>query len=123
MKTVTKLNANARKWVRALRSGKFKQTKKVLARVRAGETRYCCLGVACELYRRETKEIEKKVVKNVVYFDDKQFTLLRDVQSWLGLEGDCGEYEGSSLAEQNDDGVKFEKIADIIESQPKGLFR
>ena len=39
------MNANAKKWVRALRSGKYKQGREWL---RAGDT-FCCLGVACEL--------------------------------------------------------------------------
>ncbi len=35
------------KWVRALRSGKFKQGAMRLASESVDGTRYCCLGVAC----------------------------------------------------------------------------
>ena len=39
-------------WVEALRSGGYKQGRK---RLRYGDT-YCCLGVLCDLYRKETGE-------------------------------------------------------------------
>ena len=46
----------AKKWVAALRSGKYRQGKRRL-RV-AGDTRkqdsFCCLGVLCDVYRTET---------------------------------------------------------------------
>ncbi len=35
-----------KKWVEALRSGKYKQGKKVL---RSGNEKFCCLGVLCDL--------------------------------------------------------------------------
>jgi hypothetical protein len=42
----TKLNPNAQKWVEALRSGKYQQTRYLISRK---DGKYCCLGVACEL--------------------------------------------------------------------------
>ena len=39
--------ANRKKWVAALRSGKFKQGKKQLK----ANNKFCCLGVACELFK------------------------------------------------------------------------
>lgn len=41
------MNGNAKKWVEALRSGKYRQTKYQLAK----RGRYCCLGVGCEVAR------------------------------------------------------------------------
>lgn len=41
----------ALKWAAALRSGEFKQGR---GRLRTSDGGHCCLGVACELYRRET---------------------------------------------------------------------
>ena len=60
-------------------------------------------------------------------------TLTRSVADWLGISqpGGCdwqsGEYEylkgkRTTLMEKNDSGVPFSEIADIIESEPKGLF-
>jgi hypothetical protein len=37
--------ANRKKWVKALRSGKYKQTSGRLVR----DGKYCCLGVACDV--------------------------------------------------------------------------
>jgi hypothetical protein len=39
---------NIRKWVKALKSGKFEQTTGQLFDNK--ENKYCCLGVACRLY-------------------------------------------------------------------------
>lgn len=37
------------KWIAALRSGEYKQTKGRLLRKWRGEDRFCCLGVLCEV--------------------------------------------------------------------------
>jgi hypothetical protein len=39
------------KWVTALRSGEY---KKGIYRLHTKDGRYCCLGVLCDLYRKET---------------------------------------------------------------------
>jgi hypothetical protein len=45
------MNKNAaKKWVEALRSGKYAQARNIL---RDDDT-FCCLGVLCEVYREET---------------------------------------------------------------------
>ena len=43
------INANAAKWLDALRSGKYRQASESL-RTNEG---YCCLGVACDVYHQE----------------------------------------------------------------------
>lgn len=40
---------NIRKWVRALRSGNYKQGQGTLCKYDRGEFRYCCLGVVSDL--------------------------------------------------------------------------
>ncbi len=42
----------ANKWVKALRSGKYTQTKNHLC----DSVGHCCLGVLCELYIKDTKD-------------------------------------------------------------------
>jgi len=50
-----KLNPVAQKWVKALRSGKYKQGRNRLRK----KDRFCCLGVLCELERPRAKEIQR----------------------------------------------------------------
>ncbi len=51
----TKLNKNEKLLVEALESGSYSQAIGTLREYRKGKkTRYCCLGVACQVYKRET---------------------------------------------------------------------
>jgi hypothetical protein len=111
------VNDNAKKWVAALRSGEFKQTKGRLRDTKG----FCCLGVACEVYRRETGNGE--------WDDDGLFqgtgeVLPRNVLRWLSLSrpNGSGSELGVCLTERNDKGASFAEIADLIESEPDGLF-
>ncbi len=115
------LNKNAKKWVEALRSGKYKQTRSVL-RDRVG---FCCLGVACDLYAQE----HPRAKWEDGYFMDKADTLPKTVQKWLGLRVEDGSTDAESLVDFNDGNKDldvrphtFNEIADIIESKPAGLF-
>lgn len=48
------------RWVKALKSGKYKQVKGTLKGVRPdGEVGYCCLGVLCDLYIKDRKKNKK----------------------------------------------------------------
>jgi hypothetical protein len=116
------LNDNAKKWVAALRSGKYKQTRHVLC----DRNGHCCLGVACEVaiengvpLTRESTEFGR------VLFNVYALSLLPyQVRDWLGLRNAGGTYGDGSLLHDNDSrGLTFEQIADIIESEPSGLFR
>jgi hypothetical protein len=115
------LNKNARKWVEALRSGKFKQSRFVLR----NEEGFCCLGVACEVAVREGVIPEARAGKDRYDYDNEISSLPERVQNWLGLRTPYGYAEGyQSLESLNDSGeYSFEQIANVIESKPKGLFR
>jgi hypothetical protein len=109
------LNANAKKWVKALRSGEYKQGN---MRLRSGDE-FCCLGVACDLYGARNG---KKWQGN--YFMGNNARLPEAVKDWLGLASALGVSFGmKSLAMLNDAGASFSEIADIIESEPEGLFK
>lgn len=129
----------AKKWVSALRSGKYTQGKKALKyKTKNNVTRHCCLGVLCELYNQDKKKKQQKPLSvklapahaagelggdNKPYSFAGQATVLPDsVRKWAGMADAIGEianedsdHDGSTLAELNDDGMSFKKIAEIIE--------
>ncbi len=97
-------------WVEALRSGKYQQCPGVLC----DGHRYCCLGVLCEVFNEAT---------GTPVATARRRLLPRRVADWCGLrttDGGFGDEE--TLAGLNDTGKSFEHIADIIESNPPGLF-
>lgn len=102
------MNKNAKLWVKALRSGKYKQAQRQL---KDGDA-YCCLGVACVLAAKSGIKVPQ------ITDEDKElehdFCIVRD---WLGLKGSEGNYQARSLAADNDEGKSFEDIADIIEAK------
>jgi hypothetical protein len=139
----------AKKWVRALRSGKYKQAKSVLkTKTKKGLVRHCCLGVLCELYQNDCKRKKKKGLRvaeveaygydvpktNTVFnFSGDPTVLPEAVRSWARLQDDFGGFRKEdtefelkdticrNLAALNDNGAKFEKIADIIEANVTNL--
>ena len=132
---MAELNPNAKKWVEALRSGRFKQGKRALTTVIGGEEYDCCLGVACKVAIESGLDL-KISGRTMPTLLDGQLARIYDVSSygvlpekvreWLGLMWSDGAYGTDAgehhLTEDNDSGKTFEQIADIIESQPNGLF-
>lgn len=104
--------ANRKKWVKALRSGKYKQAE---GQLRDGD-RFCCLGVLCDVLGMKWNGNEVA---------GKSLSLPKFAQRAVGLRRDEGEHgdEQETLSGYNDFGKDFAYIADIIESAPKGLFR
>lgn len=122
----------AEKWVKALRSGKYKQGRHALKyKTKAGVTRHCCLGVLCELYQKEHKRKLKTKVEpgteelkgnKVTKFKDCNGTLPEEVMNWSGVGTDDGSLpDDTTLACKNDYGDSFEKIADVIEKKYETL--
>lgn len=119
------MNENAEKWVSALRSGEYKQTDGKLGGEKDG---YCCLGVACRVYEIATGiKLPRNMRGNYAYDSryeagelDSEFDQVRE---WLGLQTNVGLYASvNNLANDNDSGIEFEGIAEIIESEPEDLF-
>ena len=110
-----------KKWTDALRSGDYEQTHEVLNQ----NGKMCCLGVACDLYMKEhggewTPSIS---LPGAYTFADQATVAPKMVMEWLGLKSHNGVYHDMRcLAEDNDMGKTFDQIADIIDSNPKGLF-
>ncbi|NBP02395.1 MAG: hypothetical protein EBU90_20210 [Proteobacteria bacterium] len=127
----------AKKWVKALRSGKYKQGKGYLKQFTSkNEPRHCCLGVLCELYDQQMKKNHKKTLyteemedkssgTSFVRFDLVDGGLPRAVREWANMINPLGEFIKNDrvqyLADLNDDGKKFSTIADIIEKNVESL--
>ena len=123
------------RWVAALRSGEFEQGKEYLNR----DGRMCCLGVLCELAVQDgviskVGEGELPYLPYVDYGQGDEETLPPEVAAWAGLTGNGSQNpvidpagitglawlnteRNPSLAELNDGGTPFGKIADVIDAQ------
>ena len=98
-------------WVKALRSGKYRQGTHVL-RSPVDET-CCCLGVACDLYEDlEDNPMAKWEARSGWMFLGHISTLPNQVGRWLGITRPSF---SEHLSAMNDSGKTFEKIADHIE--------
>jgi len=119
-----------RQWVRALRSGKYKQGRRYLRKEISGEDRFCCLGVLCELaVKAKVIPEPNKVGSGYRYkYEGEAHTLPLRIQKWAGLTDEVGSFKNkkngfTSLVFKNDSyKFDFQQIADIIESEPEGLF-
>jgi len=117
------------KWVTALRSGEYKQTG---GRLRKGDC-YCCLGVLTDLYDKDKdKDIKCHAwhEEHGLYFYESdgvtvEATLPESVMKWADLDEpnpvvreDRMGLQLTSLAYLNDnEGLDFNQLADIIEAQ------
>jgi len=118
------VNANMQLVLEALRSRKYRQTKGQLAHtdLKGANISYCCLGIMCKVYQESKGDLDMKQGSNGLYYEEHYTDLPVKVKEWLNLRDALGTYETSSLARNNDRGLRFSVIADIIESNPKGLF-
>lgn len=116
------MNADVKaKWVAALRSGEYEQTR---LRLRADDG-FCCLGILCELAVVDGVIPPAILPTNYVcwaYGDDCTSNLPPAVQDWAGLTaplGDAVKIDGhlDALAVHNDAHVTFAVLADAIETQ------
>ena len=109
-------------WVTALRSGEYTQARWNLQT----EQGFCCLGVLCDLYAKETgTEWEVSTTEDdepftYYYFDDHSNHLPEYVMKWADLESTSpsvkfAEGQLKELAILNDQGSTFEEIAQLIE--------
>lgn len=131
------------KWTKELESGRYRQVTDALKRSRGKKAYgYCCLGVLCDIYVRETG----KATWEAVDFDSEQKTfssekdkedsvLPQEVKMWAGMKSDNGQFstaiqvgppeerlECESLVVTNDDfKMSFKEISKIIRKNYKGL--
>lgn len=118
-----------KEWVELLRSGKFKQGTGVLHNA---ENNYrCCLGVAIEVCKRHGITFKEEITSffsngvsgEAIKYDGLGGCLPEKAVNFIGLSTNFGTFLNGDLSELNDDGKTFEEIADLIESEPEGLFK
>lgn len=119
---------NRAKWVAALRSGEY--TQGIATLYDASTQQYCCLGVLCDVYEKETGNVLPKTCNGDYNVEEETLCELSEVKRWVGLKGDQGEFAtradipATMLTTLNDTYAiwDFNKLADLIESGPEGLF-
>jgi hypothetical protein len=112
------MNDNMRKVLVALRSGEYKQTKEMLQ----DKNGYCCLGVMCAVFEKETgMTLRKKDDTGYIYGGD--LSAHPHVREWVGLANESGLTKARECLIDFNDAMNypFSEIADFIESEPKGL--
>lgn len=130
----------AKQWIDALKSGTYQQGQgKLHATDIKGECMYCCLGVLCDLFMQQNpNELEVQVVTrkdqalaqhyqmmsqfddSITVYNNESVVLPLRVREWAGMSDALGRFIDSeshgqdSLAELNDHGMSFAKLADVI---------
>jgi hypothetical protein len=103
----------AARWVAALRSGEYKQTRGKLRRTDS----FCCLGVLCDVYRKDVGgswvDREAHAYFAATDFDASPFCAPLSVERWAGLtDADTSKYADTMNDENRE---SFAEIADAIE--------
>lgn len=102
------------KWIKALRSGKYKQGTGYLKREDLDDrtkTTHCCLGVLCEI-----TDVSKHDSYGGVYsFGGPD--AMAGATTYLPdeIKGEISSEQQKTLATMNDEGSSFEQIAEYIE--------
>jgi len=97
-----------KKWIEALKSGKYTQTDRALKDSQG----HCCLGVLCDIFLAETGRGIWNAY-NEFEIEDYPSTesLPIEVQEWAGIDsplGSYGENDHDTLAHAHDYGLSFE---------------
>ena len=115
-------------WVRALRSGEYKQGH---GELRTKDGKFCCLGVLCDLYSKKNNKpwflADRTIDENCSYYTihGAAECLPKEVRVWADIaesdpvvkaygpeDRDC-----AHLSYLNDNGEPFVNIAKLIEEQ------
>ena len=122
--------SDVKEWVKALRSGEYRQGKGSLCNenVTSGECVYCCLGVACDiLIEGDWTKPPHLTVWGIDKYEEFVMPATGDKQGWgftettsfpsLKILKKMGLHTiyAQELAELNDKGWSFERIANKIE--------
>lgn len=105
----------ADKWIKALRSKKYKQCRGQLK----FDGRHCCFGVLCDLYYRGKHKNPNRFGDSILYVPD-------EVKEWAGLKTyngvfECAPGQKTSLIDRNEEGETFKQIANYIKRHREEL--
>lgn len=127
-----------KKWIKALRSGKYKQTK---GKLKSKYNSFCCLGVLCDLHSKTFRTKWDGLINGQIKYLGCGVRLPDEVAQWAGLKHNNPEVQVSpnffpkrklkewslsfksdkqrmTLAACNDEiNMNFKKIAKIIETE------
>lgn len=115
-------------WIEALLSDDYQQGQHHLCQDNNdGSKSWCCLGVLTDLAIKNgvNIDVERSLSESNVYtFDNESETLPLAVKEWSGIDTGSGQYSypniddddalTCSLAEDNDAGLAFDELVDII---------
>ena len=123
------LTENQKTWLAALRSGKYKKGTGCLNQ----DDKFCCLGVACEIFKEyHTEILESDSEIGKIIYDGEDSEAPPYVQDALGLINSAGSpYNASlfSMINLNDRSElfgkdkDFDRIADFIEENATNYFK
>ncbi len=137
MKKKFKFTVAQSEWLKILESGKFRQGKELLHQVKNKRSSYCCLGVACKIFKdilNLNYTIQNEVERR---YNDEEAGLPEVVYEHLNLHGNFGDLakldlpedvansvQGcDSLADMNDQGWTHKEIATFIRAHPTAVFK
>lgn len=128
---VQPLGPNQTKWLEALESSKYEQG---LSRLRTIGNKFCCLGVACDIFGKEAGLSEWKIDDHhtqwysIADSSEEAFggRLPQSMIQFMGFRDSLGinidQNNKKALALLNDSGKSFGEIAAIIRQDPSVYF-
>jgi hypothetical protein len=107
------IKKNRIKWVKALLSGRYKQTNGRLCRsIGQGNFKYCCLGVAYTTFRvKKVKFVETTGVESIK-FEERLYDLSDNLREKLGIGT---ELENRLVSMNDNDGKSFREIGKFLQ--------
>jgi len=107
-----------KKWVKALRSGEYKQGRYCLVN---NKDQFCCLGVLANIYAIEKGGAWEKDEFDDWSYDGAESYLPSKIRIWAGLKSPDPTIKIKSISNNiswfNDGGIKFKTLANAIEKQ------